>query len=63
MLGGQHPADPALVTQWMKLEWESAYHGVSQEKIRDALLHHLDALLEGPLEEYPLDRSVVAMNS
>jgi type VI secretion system protein ImpL len=59
MLGGQHSADPALVKQWMKSDWESAYHGVSQETTRDALLHHLDALLEGPLEEYPLDRSVV----
>jgi type VI secretion system protein ImpL len=59
MLGGQHPVDPALVTQWMKSEWESAYHGVSQATTRDALLHHLDTLLEGPLEEYPLDRSVV----
>jgi type VI secretion system protein ImpL len=58
-LGGQHSVDAAMVKQWMRQDWESAYPGLSQAATRDALLRHLDALLEAPLDEYPLDRTVV----
>jgi type VI secretion system protein ImpL len=58
-LGGQHPVDASMVKQWMRQDWENAYPGLSQAATRDALLHHLDALLEAPLDEYPLDRTVV----
>jgi len=58
-LGGQHSVDAAMVKQWMRQDWESAYPGLSQAAIRDALLRHLDALLEAPLDAYPLDRTVV----
>jgi type VI secretion system protein ImpL len=58
-LGGQHPVDPATVKQWMRQDWEGAYPGLSQATTRDALLRHLDALVGAPLDEYPLDRTVV----
>jgi type VI secretion system protein ImpL len=59
MLGARHPVDRPAVEEWLTLDWQSAYPGIEQAATRAALLAHLKALLEGPLEEYPLDANTV----
>jgi type VI secretion system protein ImpL len=59
MLGGRHPVDRKIVTEWMTLDWQSLLPGPERAAARSALLAHLDALLDGRLEEYPLDANVV----
>ncbi len=55
MLGGQGPLDPALVRDWMSLDWTQAFPAPQQAALRGALGRHLDALLEGPMPAYGLD--------
>lgn len=59
MLGGRHPVDRKIVKEWMTLDWQSLLPGPEHAAARTALLTHLDALLDGRLEEYPLDANVV----
>jgi type VI secretion system protein ImpL len=59
MLGGRHPVDRKIVKEWMTLDWQSLLPGPEHAAARAALLTHLDALLDGRLEEYPLDANVV----
>lgn len=59
MLGGRHPIDPKIVKEWMTLDWQTVYPGQQNAAARTALLGHLDALVDAPLLEYPLDANVV----
>jgi type VI secretion system protein ImpL len=59
MLGGRHPVDRKIVEEWMTLDWQSLLPGPEHAAARGALLTHLDSLLDGRLEEYPLDANVV----
>src|SRR5262249_26073412 len=59
MLGGQHPVDRAIVKEWLTLDWQAAFPGADNAATRTALIAHLDALLEAPLQDYPLDANVV----
>ena len=55
MLGGQGPLDPALVRDWMTLDWAQAFPAPQQTALRAELGRHLEALLEGQMPAYPLD--------
>jgi type VI secretion system protein ImpL len=47
MLGGQQPADRALIKSWMRRDWaENLYPGASNVEGRKALEEHLDAMLD-----------------
>jgi type VI secretion system protein ImpL len=47
MLGGQQPADRALIKSWMRRDWaENLYPGASNAEGRKALEEHLDAMLD-----------------
>jgi type VI secretion system protein ImpL len=59
ILGGRHPVDRKIVKEWMTLDWQSLLPGPEHAAARAALLTHLDALLDGRLEGYPLDANVV----
>jgi type VI secretion system protein ImpL len=60
MLGNAGPLDKGLVREWMQLDWEQQYPGAGSQPFRDALLRHLDALLENPLPQVALDGALVA---
>ena len=60
MLGGQGPLDPALVREWMTLDWQSAYPGPAAAPMRADLIRHLEALLAEPLPAIPLDGGLIA---
>src|SRR3546814_15013147 len=53
MLGAQGPMDPALVREWMALDWNARYPGDSNETGRTHLLAQLDALTDGQLKATP----------
>ncbi|MCX7371705.1 MAG: type VI secretion system membrane subunit TssM [Alphaproteobacteria bacterium] len=59
MLGRQGPLDRGLVREWFALDWQTAFPGAVNQPGRDALGRHLEALLSGPLAEYPLDGALV----
>ena len=59
MLGGAGPLDPGLVSEWMRLDWQSAYGGPGLDGLRDRLAQHLDALLATPLPAVELDGALV----
>ncbi|HEX5327412.1 MAG TPA: type VI secretion system membrane subunit TssM, partial [Acetobacteraceae bacterium] len=59
MLGNVGPLDRALVHEWMRLDWETAFPGTALAPVRDSLLHHLDALLAQPLPQISLDGALV----
>ncbi len=60
MLGNQGPLDPALVSEWMKLDWSNLYPGVGNQALRTDLGRHLAALLANPLPSVPLDGRLIA---
>ncbi len=59
MLGAQGPMDPALVREWMALDWNALYPGDSNEIGRTHLRAHLDALLDGKVTAIPLNGDLV----
>lgn len=59
MLGGAGPLDPALVRDWMALDWQARFPGVLNAALRDHLAIHLNALLAEPLPTVSLDGVLV----
>ncbi|NLS07983.1 type VI secretion system membrane subunit TssM [Rhizobium sp. P32RR-XVIII] len=59
MLGGAGPLDPALVRDWMALDWSARFPGVLNAQLREHLLAHLNALLSDPLPPVTLDGALV----
>ncbi|WP_395678950.1 type VI secretion system membrane subunit TssM [Inquilinus sp.] len=59
MLGGAGPLDPALVRDWMTLDWQARFPGVLNAQMREHLAVHLDALLAEPLPAVTLDGALV----
>lgn len=59
MLGRQGPVDADLVRQWLILDWNNTFPGQVNDSIRGPLMEHLDALLEEPLQQIPLDGPLV----
>jgi type VI secretion system protein ImpL len=59
MLGGAGPLDPALVRDWMVLDWRDRFPGVLNAQLREHLLAHLNALLSDPLPPVTLDGALV----
>jgi type VI secretion system protein ImpL len=59
MLGGAGPLDPALVRDWMTLDWQARFPGVLNAQMREHLAVHLDALLAEPLPAMTLDGALV----
>jgi type VI secretion system protein ImpL len=59
MLGQQGKIDKSLVRRWMVLDWQAQLPGPENEENRNALLGHLDALLEKPLTAIPLNGPLV----
>lgn len=59
MLGGAGPLDPALVRDWMALDWQARFPGVLNQQMREHLAAHLDALLSDPLPAVTLDGTLV----
>ncbi len=59
MLGRQGPVDADLVRQWLVLDWNATFPGQVNEAVRGPLVEHLDALLEEPLKQIPLDGPLV----
>jgi type VI secretion system protein ImpL len=59
MLGQQGKLDKSLVKRWMGLDWQAQLPGAENAASRDALQHHLDALLEKPLTPVALHGALV----
>lgn len=59
MLGGEGPLDPALIKQWLALDWQRIWPGAGSAPLRAALGQHLAALLSGPLPPVKLDGALV----
>lgn len=59
MLGRQGPVDADLVRQWLILDWNTTFPGQVNEGVRGPLMLHLEALLEEPLKQIPLDGNLV----
>jgi type VI secretion system protein ImpL len=59
MLGSAGPLERDLVHEWMNLDWQEWYPGPERQSLREALLHHLDALLMDPLPSVSLDGDLV----
>jgi type VI secretion system protein ImpL len=59
MLGGAGPLDRDLVDAWMQIDWLSSYPGEDQAPVREALQHHLEALLADPLPSVAVDGALV----
>ncbi|MDT7949880.1 MAG: type VI secretion system membrane subunit TssM [Acetobacteraceae bacterium] len=59
MLGGAGPLDPALVRNWLQQDWNERWGGAAQQRQRDQLAQHLDALLAAPLPAVELDGALV----
>jgi type VI secretion system protein ImpL len=60
ILGRQGPLDADLVDQWLRADLTAEYPGDDDAAGRDALLAHIDAMLERPLPAVPLDGPLVA---
>ena len=60
ILGRQGPLDAGLVDQWMRADFESAFPGDDDAAGREALLAHIDAMLERPLPAVPLNGPLVS---
>ncbi len=60
MLGGKGPLDPALVREWMTIDWQASYPGAFNAPLLSALAGHLDALLALPQPDVMLDDGLVA---
>jgi type VI secretion system protein ImpL len=59
ILGRQGPLDAGLVEQWMQADFDSAFPGDDEAAGRDALLEHIDAMLDRPLPAVPLNGPLV----
>ena len=59
ILGRQGPLDADLVNNWMHADFESAFPGDDDAAGRDALLAHVDAMLERPLPAVALNGPLV----
>jgi type VI secretion system protein ImpL len=59
MLGSAGPLDRALVSEWMQADWNFSYPGAGAQPFREALVRHLDALLDNPLPRVELDGGMV----
>lgn len=59
MLGRAGPLNRDLVRLWMLQDWLIRYPGPVNASNREALLRHLEALLENPLPEMKLDGALV----
>jgi type VI secretion system protein ImpL len=59
MLGSQGPLDRPSIKAWMRLDWQAAYPGALNQKLRDSLATHLDALLDQPLPHVALDGALI----
>jgi type VI secretion system protein ImpL len=59
MLGRQGKLDKQLIRRWMALDWASQFPGPENEADLNALKGHLDAMLERPLPEIPLNAGLV----
>ena len=60
MLGAAGPLDRGLVHDWTDLDWQIAYPGADQAKLRTRLALHLDALLSDTLPQVSLDGELIA---
>lgn len=60
ILGRQGPADPELVTDWMSADFATNFPGDDNQAARDALMHHVQAMLERPTDPIPLNGPLVA---
>jgi type VI secretion system protein ImpL len=59
ILGRQGPLDAGLVEQWMQADFSTAFPGEDEAAGRDALLAHIDAMLDRPLPAVPLNGPLV----
>lgn len=59
MLGHQGPLDTGTVQNWFAADWQRSYPGADDAPLRRRLQRHLDALLQGGLETYPLDQRLI----
>src|SRR6185437_6210449 len=59
MLGRQGKLDKQLIRRWMALDWASQFPGPENATDLNALKGHLDAMLEKPLPEIPLNAGLV----
>ncbi len=57
ILGREGPLDPALVQQWMDADFAASFPNAPDD--RDALSHHVAALLERPVTAIPLNGPLV----
>ena len=61
ILGRQGPLDKAVVMQWMLADFGAALPGEDNAPVREAILAHVDALMDRPLASaVPLDGPLVA---
>ena len=60
VLGRKGPLDQELVTQWAEADLLATYPSEDDTAIREALLAHIDALLQQPLVPPPLNDALVA---
>ncbi len=60
ILGRQGPADPDLIHQWMAADFDASFPGDENQATRDALLQHVDAMLEQPPPALKLDGPLIA---
>ena len=62
MLGGRGPLDSDAVRRWMAADWAQIWPGPENARLREALAHHLDALMAGPIDQIPLDADLIAQS-
>jgi type VI secretion system protein ImpL len=60
MLGGVGKLNAGQVSDWMAADWAQTYPAADDAKLRDALAHHLQALLALPLPAIGLDGALIA---
>lgn len=60
MLGHKGPLDPAIIREWFARDWSNLYPSADDQPLRRDLRQHLDALLQGVVGAYPVDRQLIA---
>jgi type VI secretion system protein ImpL len=60
ILGRQGPLDSGLVLQWLQADFEGNFPGDENADMRDALLSHVEAMMQQPLTAIPLNGPLVA---
>jgi type VI secretion system protein ImpL len=59
MLGLEGPMNPALIKEWMNIDWSITFAGPSRADLRNDLALHLDALLSQPMAKIALNGPLV----